>query len=100
MGGRVPAQRHAEGATIVVTCWPEALDAVEERLRRLERVVDGYDDDVPHLEIVAQGPVPEELVPRALMLIARSRKVEERALRALAGSARAAVAYAAGHSFE
>lgn len=100
MGARVPAQRHTEGATIVVTRWPEALDAVEERLRRLERVVDGHDEDVPNLEIVAQGPVPEELVPRALVLIARSRAIEERALRALAGSARAAVAYAAGHSFE
>lgn len=92
MGHIVPLPRAAADVT-VITSWQDALDAIEERLRRLERVVAGETDDVPTLDIAVPGPVPDELVPRALVLVARSRLLEERAARAFAGQGRAAVAY-------
>jgi len=60
--------------------WPALLDAFEEQLRRQEATLRGESEAPGDLALPAQdGPIPAELVPRALSLLDRCRSLQARA---------------------
>ena len=56
--------------------WADALDALEERLRRQEQALANGGEVTADQWTPAEGLVPEELVPRAVALLERSRALE------------------------
>lgn len=66
--------------------WSDALDTLEERLRRQDAVVRGEAPAVtPAGPLpVPDGPFPAELLPRALALLERCRNLEVEAETAMA----------------
>jgi hypothetical protein len=58
------------------TAWADALDALEERLRRQELVLAGSAETPAGEWMPAPGRVPDELIPRALALLERSQTME------------------------
>lgn len=74
--------------------WPDVLDLLEQRLTLVRQVVEGGDLDLPAaLEVVPDGPLPQELQVRAHDLLARTRQAELEVRRLMAREARAAVVY-------
>ena len=45
--------------------WPDLLDALEERNRRVAALLAGGDVDVPDVPLHADAPLPPELAVRA-----------------------------------
>lgn len=78
--------------------WPELLDALEERTRRLAAALERRDPDpeVADVELVADGPLPPELAMRARVLLAETDRLQAELARRTGPQARARAAYA-GH---
>lgn len=61
----------------MTSSWDDALDALEERVRRQEAVVDGRSDDVPPGGLpIVDGPLPADKVARAMALLDRITRLE------------------------
>ncbi len=84
--------------TVARTPWPELLDALEERTRRLAAALDRHerDPEVADVELVADGPLPPELGLRARVLLAETERLQVELVRRTGPQARARAAYA-GH---
>lgn len=80
------------------TAWPELLDALEERTRRLAGALDRHESDaaVAEVELVADGPLPAELAMRVRVLLAETDRLQGELVRRTGPQARARAAYA-GH---
>ncbi len=76
--------------------WPELLDALEERTRRLAAALDRHEDDpeVADVELLAGGPVPPALGLRARVLLAETERLTAELARRTGPQARARAAYA------
>lgn len=69
----------------MTTTWGDALDALEERLRRQAAVLAGTLADAPAGGLpLPDGPLPECLLPRALVLLERTQQLEHETAAALA----------------
>jgi hypothetical protein len=78
--------------------WADALDELEELLRRQEAAVSARVTlPVSPLPVV-DGPIPEELRPRAVALLSRCRSLEDRVAEALDEHRRRLPAFAAGRA--
>lgn len=67
-----------------MTSWPELLDALEERTRRIEAAIeddDGDSEPVPEVALRADGPLPADLASRVRLLLAKTEQLEAGALR-------------------
>lgn len=72
------------------TPWPQLLDALEERLRRIEAVSRGTEaGPVPDVALNADGPLPDSLRLRALALLDATRLAEDELARRLEANRRA-----------
>lgn len=58
--------------------WPELVAALEEQTRRLASVVEdpALVPALPDVPLQADGPIPDELVPRVQALLLRARDLE------------------------
>lgn len=81
-----------------MTSWPDLLDALEERTRRLAAALEAGGDPgaLPEVELAAAGPLPPELALRVRVLLAETVRIEAQLRRRTGPMARAAAAYA-GH---
>ena len=79
-----------------MTDWPDLLDALEVRTDALEQALAAGtpDVEVPHLELAADGALPEHLRLRARVLLARTQQLEQELARRTGAAARARAAYA------
>lgn len=59
-----------------MTSWPALLDALEERADRAALLLEGAEVELPEVELVVDGPLPEELRLRAALLVARTEGLE------------------------
>jgi len=80
------------------TPWPELVDALEERTRRLADALDRNETDpeVADVELVADGPLPRELGLRVRVLLAETDRLVAELTHRTGPQARARAAYA-GH---
>lgn len=78
--------------------WPQVLDALEERTRRLAGALDRHEIDpqVADVDLVADGPLPQELALRVRVLLAETERLTTELVRRTGPQARARAAYA-GH---
>ena len=67
--------------------WEDALDQLEERLRRQEELVAGGRGEIPgELVADAEGPMPVEFRSRAVALLERTNRLMDSAQEKLAAS--------------
>lgn len=61
---------------MTATAWPALLDALEERTRRLSWTIEtGELVDIPEVRLTAPGPLPQDLVLRANVLLAETERL-------------------------